>query len=312
MGQGARLCKGGPPVMGRAMRRFANFVAVDWSGARGRVHPGIAVAVVRGDGPPQLVEAPGGRGWSRAAAADWLGAFCGHQPDTLVGFDWSAGAPFADCGGYFPGFASDAADLPGLWALVEALCADDGDLGAAGLLAHAELRRHFRHGRGDVGDAFQPPMGRLRLVELHQRASGQAASASLFNLVGAAQVGKASLTGMRVLHRLRPAVPLWPLDGVPAAGPLLVEIYTSIAARAAGMPPGRSKIRDGKALDAALAALGSAPAGLTGRVSDHDSDALVTAAWLRLAAADAALWAPPTLTANPGVRRTEGWTFGIR
>jgi len=54
--------------------------------------------------------------------------------------------------------------------------------------------------------------------------------------------------------------------------------------------------------------LGSAPAGLTGAVDDHSADALLTSAWLRRHADDAALWHPPELT--PGLARTEGWTFG--
>ena len=156
---------------------------------------------------------------------------------------------------------------------------------------------------------FRSGAGRLRIVEQYQRATKQAASVSNFNLVGAAQVGKASLAGMRLLHRLSDRIPLWPLDPVPARGPLLVEIYTSLAARAAGLPPGRSKIRDGAALDAALAVLGSPPAGLIGPVSDHASDALLTAAWLRTIASEAAPWSPPPLT--EALARTEGWTFGI-
>src|SRR3546814_18575827 len=69
---------------------------------------------------------------------------------------------------------------------------------------------------------------------------------------------------MRLLHRLYGRIPLWPLDPVPARGPVLVEIYTSLAARAAGLPPGRSKIRDGDAPDAALIAIGPRPAHLRG------------------------------------------------
>jgi hypothetical protein len=75
------------------------------------------------------------------------------------------------------------------------------------------------------------------------------------------------------------------------------------------VPAGRSKIRDGAALDTALAALGSPSAGLAGPVSDHASDALLSAAWLRAIAADAAPWSPAPLT--PAIARTEGWTFGI-
>jgi hypothetical protein len=104
-------------------------------------------------------------------------------------------------------------------------------------------------------------------------------------------------------------IPLWPLDPVPPSGPLLVEIYTSLAARAAGMTPGRSKIRDGKALDAALAALGSPSFGVAGPMSDHASDALLTAAWLRAIASDHAPWSPAPLSDT--LAATEGWTFGI-
>ena len=96
---------------------------------------------------------------------------------------------------------------------------------------------------------------------------------------------------------------------MPAGGPLLVEIYTSLAARAAGMAAGRSKIRDGAALDAALAALGSRGTGLSGPVSDHAADALLTAAWLRAIAGDAAPWSPAPL--STALAATEGWTFGI-
>jgi len=114
---------------------------------------------------------------------------------------------------------------------------------------------------------------------------------------------------MRLLHRLHPQIPLWPLDPVPTEGPLLAEIYTGFAARAAGVPAGRSKIHDGKTLDTALAVLGSPPVGAHGPISDHSSDALLTAAWLRAVAGDAAPWSPAPLTDT--LARTEGWTFGI-
>ena len=66
---------------------------------------------------------------------------------------------------------------------------------------------------------------------------------------------------------------------------------------------------DGAALDAALAALDSPPIGSTGPISDHASDALLTAAWLRHIAGNAALWGPAPLTDE--LACTEGWTFGI-
>lgn len=289
------------------MRRFTHFAAIDWSGARGERQRGIALAVASSAGAPELVRP--GHIWSRAEILGWLLDVAAAGTDMLIGFDFSAAFAFADHGAYFPDWSESPADLPGLWALVEQLSARDPHLGIDGFLSHTEARRHFRHAKGDVGDLFEGGAGRLRRVERHQRDTKQAASVSNFNLVGAAQVGKASLAGMRVLHRLHELLPLWPLDPVPAGGPLLVEIYTSLAARAAGMAAGRSKIRDGAALNAALAALGSRGTGLSGPVSDHAADALLTAAWLRAIAGDAAPWSPAPL--STALAATEGWTFGI-
>ncbi len=289
------------------MRRFTHFAALDWSGARGPRQRGIALAVARGTGAPQLVRP--GHVWSRAEILTWLQDVAAAGADMLIGFDFSAAFAFADCGAYFPGWADSPSDLPALWAQVERLTAEDPNFEIGGFLAHPETRRHFRHAQGDVGDLFAPGTGRLRVVEQHQRTTKQAASVSNFNLIGAAQVGKASLAGMRLLHRLHPHLPLWPLDPVPTTGPLLVEIYTGVAARATGMAAGRSKIRDGAALDTALAVLGSPPLGMTGPTSDHASDALMAAAWLRAVANNPASWSPPPLTDT--LACTEGWTFGI-
>ncbi|MDO9368167.1 MAG: hypothetical protein Q7T68_06325 [Sphingopyxis sp.] len=289
------------------MRRFNHFAALDWSGARGLRQRGIALAIASGADAPALVRP--GHVWSRAEILAWLEAMAAAGEDMLIGVDFSAAFAFADKGAYFPEWQDSPARIPELWALVERLAGDDPHYEPGGFLAHPQARRHFRHGRGEVGDLFAPGAGRLRVVEQYQRATKQAASVSNFNLVGAAQVGKASLAGMRLLHRLRGHIPLWPLDAMPDRGPLLVETYTSLAARAAGLPAGRSKIRDGAVLDTALAALGSPPARMAGPISDHASDALLTAAWLRAIASDKAPWTPSPLTES--LARTEGWTFGI-
>jgi hypothetical protein len=133
---------------------------------------------------------------------------------------------------------------------------------------------------------------------------------SNFNLVGAAQVGKSSLSGMRMLHRLEGRLPVWPIDPLPEAGSAMVEIYTTIAAMAAGRSAAKSKIRSVEELNHALAALGSDPVPGEGPIDDHRSDAILTAAWLRTVAQRQELWKPSTLT--PAIARTEGWTFGAK
>lgn len=266
--------------------------------------PGIAVALCGGDGPPALVRP--GRRWSRAEVLAWL--LEAMPAETLVGLDLGASLPFLDRGAYFPGWPESPPDARALWALVDWCCAADPHLAATGFLTVPDAAAHFRLHGGRQGAAFQPGRGRLRVTEQAQQAAGLS-PVSNFNLIGAAQVGKSSLTGMRVLHRLSGHLPVWPFDPDPGRGSLVVEIYTSLAAREAGRPPGRSKMRSAADLDAALAALGSPPSALAGAIDDHRSDALLTAAWLRAVASEQHRWHPAGLT--PEVARTEGWTFGI-
>lgn len=288
-----------------SLSRFSHFAAVDWSGAVGARQRGIAVAIApQGDAAPRLLRP--GHIWSRCEVLDWL--LAALPGETLVGLDLGTALPFNDRGAYFPGWGASPHDARALWRLVEAICADDQHLAASSFVDHPEAARHFRRHGGRQGDRFEPGRGRLRVTEGAQRASGLSPVSNL-NLVGAAQVGKSSLTGMRLLHRLDGRLPVWPFDADPGRGSLIVEIYTTLAARAAGLRPGRSKIRDGAALDAALAALGSRPLGATGAISDHTSDAILTAAWLRTVADDARLWHPGAMT--PDIAATEGWTFGV-
>jgi len=285
--------------------RFSHFAAIDWSGAVGPRQPGIAVALcAHGRTGPALVRP--GHIWSRQEVLEWL--LHEMPPDTLVGLDLGLSFPFHDRSAFFPHWRESPADGRALWALVERICADDPHLSAGSFVDHADASRHFRRHGGREGDLFGGGRGRLRLTEHAQQAQGLNPCSNL-NLVGAAQVGKSSLTGMRLLHRAQHHLPIWPFDADPGTGSLIVEIYTSLAALAAGKRKGQTKIAADD-LDLRLAAVGSDPhVPLTCRYSDHATDALLTAAWLRAAHGRPALWAPAGLTA--AIARTEGWTFGI-
>ena len=286
--------------------RFTHFAALDWSGAAGERHAGIAVALCTvGAEVPALIR-PGHR-WARGEVLEWLL----HElpANTLVGFDMGISLAHADHGAFFPGWDESPADARALWALIDHICAEDPHLAASSLVDHAEASRHFRRHGGREGDLFGGGQGRFRQTELAQRVMG-CKPYSNFNLVGAAQVGKSSLTGMRLLHRLAGRLPVWPIDPLPAAGSVVTEIYTTIAAMAAGRSAGASKVRDHAALNTALEALESKPVEGTGPISDHASDALITAAWLRRVSHDPALWNPAGLTQE--IAETEGWTFGAR
>ncbi|MBK6706688.1 MAG: hypothetical protein IPG54_04065 [Sphingomonadales bacterium] len=289
------------------MRRFSRFACIDWSGAVGEFPPGLALADIDLGGAPKLIGPE--RRWSRTAIFDWLLKLADAGEDILIGLDLSLGFPFMDHGSFFPEWSDSPSDARALWAMIDSLCAADRHLSATSFLAHPEARRHFRHAKGDVGDLFEGGIGRLREVERHQRATKQANSWSCFNLVGAGQVGKSSLTGMRMMHRLGGRIPVWPFDPLPESGPVIIEIYTTMAARAAGLPANTSKIRDAETLAKALATFDAdAPASLH-RLDDHATDALLTAAWMRKASQNPLLWSPELLT--PDIAQTEGWTFGV-
>lgn len=289
---------------GGAALNFTDFIAIDWSGQAVERPKGLAVAHARaGTTAPELID----RRWSRQDILEWLEQLAGAGTRTLIGLDLSPAFPFQDEGAYFPGWDASPPDGPALWKLVDDLSAGDPHLAATSFAGHPDARRHFRQ-RGDCGDLFPPGRGRFRVCE-HGQEAMRLSPYSCFNLVGASQVGKSSLTGMRVLHRLRGKLGLWPFGPLPESGPVLVEIYTALAARLAGMRKGISKIRDAETLDAMLAAFGSGPHAPLARYDDHATDAILSAAWLRIAASQPELWAPTGLT--PDLARTEGWTFGV-
>lgn len=289
-------------------RRFAHFAAIDWSGAAGERHKGIALAICDADGgAPRLVHP--GRRWSRGEVLDWLR---NDLPDgTLIGLDLGLSLPFDDAGAFFPGWGESPPDAKALWRLVDRLCAENPHLGASAFVDHLEASRHFRRHGGREGEHFARNSwggrGRFRVTERAQEALG-CKPYSNFNLVGAAQVGKASLTGMRVLHRLDGALAIWPFDPLPPSGSAVVEIYTAIAAIAGGRTASKSKMRSYGEVNVALGELGSPRVRGKGPLDDHRADALLAAAWLRANAHRAELWRPQRLTAE--IAQTEGWTFG--
>ena len=279
--------------------RFASTVAIDWSGAKGRRHKGIAIAEARGDEAPRLVRPD--HIWSRCEVLDWLLKRAAQQP-TLFGFDFSFAPPFAERGAYLPGEQGVPDKARDFWAYVDAL-SDDEDLGAACFLERAH-RRHFYFG---IADGVKADFVRFRQCDARLNAQGGRKTASAYDAIGAAQVAKASFSGMRLLHRLSGKVPIWPMDTLLENGSAVVEIYTRIYLRNAGMSG--KKLRSRADLNRALAGLGSKPARLRFEPNDHQTDALVTAAGMRAHLANPLALKPPGLT--PELTGTEGWTFGI-
>lgn len=284
------------------MTPFTRFIAFDWTGARGERHRAIQGAEAEAGRDAPTVMRPGHR-WSREDVVDVVREVAARGERTLIGIDCSFSLPFVDAGAYFPGDSDEPVGPKALWAEIDAAGAADPDLSGHGYVA--ARRRHFWTG---AADGPQKPFARLRVAEAIHRERRMGNPASPYVLVGASQVGKATLSGMRLLHRLDGALPVWPFDPLPASGPVLVEIYCQTFALDGGF---RGKLRTKAALNAALVRLGSAPVGadIPEHFDDHVGDALVSAAGLRRVAAIPDYWSPPAMT--EAVRRTEGWTFGI-
>jgi hypothetical protein len=98
------------------------------------------------------------------------------------------------------------------------------------------------------------------------------------------------------------------MDPIPDSGSAVVEIYTRIYLRRAGMSG--KKLRSREPLNLALEGLGSKPVRLRFEPNDHQTDALVTAAGMRaLAIHKPRAFDPEGLT--PNIAKSEGWTFGV-
>lgn len=279
------------------MSDFDAFIAIDWSGAQGK-YDGIAVArALPGASAPRLVRPKGGR-WTRSEVAAWLGRELTVGKKLLAGWDFAFSLPFEPGLGYLGGQAKEACDAVALWALLDETSCNDVDFGCAGIVADPRFRSLFwLKGKQPKGWVL-----RQRRAELDCASSTGTRPETIFKFIGAKQVGKASLTGMRVINHLRRVhadyLSVWPFEA--AKGSVLVEIYpTLFRKQAAG---GLAKLRTRADLNQALKRLGSRGVA-AGKYSDHDTDALISAAGLRATA-----WDFPSV--DDRIRR-EGWIFGV-
>lgn len=285
--------------------QFDAFVAMDWSGAARR-YDGIAVAICpEGRAAPELV-ACRGRRWTREEVAEWLKNRLADELRLLIGLDFAFGFPYEETG-YLGGHAPGITDIFSLWALIEERSAGDTDFGCTRFIEDPDFADLFWKA-GQRPDAW---------IERKRRAEHACAEVTktrpdtLYKLLHSKQVGKGSITGMRVLHHLRTCmksrVSIWPFE-LPQSS-AIVEIYPTMFRKLA--TGSIAKLRSRAGLNRALSALGSlqivekrGP-----EPSDHETDALISAAGIRAISQNPAVWSHPELS-SLRVRR-EGWIFGI-
>ena len=193
------------------------FVAIDWSGRRGADQRRALWLGTACEGA--LVRLEGGR--TRAELVDLLIAAADRDPDLVVGLDFAFSLP--------AWYLREHRRAPRqLWSALadEALTPAMRHAGLAAWMNRPEPP-FWTTAAGHAALGDREP---FRRTELDVRAPGVQPK-SVFQLVGAGQVGRGSLYGMQALHRLAAAgFSVWPFD--PPARPLVVEIFPRLLTRA--------------------------------------------------------------------------------
>jgi hypothetical protein len=283
--------------------RFDTFIAIDWSGAA-KNYDGIAVASCEvGRAAPTLIFPERSERWSRSRIAEWLCTQIASRRRLLIGLDFAFAFPFGG-NGYLGGEAQQLRSVFDLWTLIDQ-SSQDSDFGCESFVDDSSYASLFWK------SGPRPPhwTESKRRTEHACAELTQTRPETVFKLLGTKQVGKASITGIRVLHHIRAInagrVSFWPFEK--ARGCVMVEIYpTLFRKRSTGS---LAKIRSVDQLNAALKFFDSASVRGPDGMSDHETDAVISAAAVRAIAVKPSTWSHAEIT-SPRVQR-EGWIFGL-
>jgi hypothetical protein len=279
------------------MTGFDAFVGIDWSGASGPLQQGLKVAVAEpGHRAPQLVPGLGRKDrWSREAVVHWI-ADTVRARRALIGLDFAFGFPAAA----IPPGAFD-------WDYVDLICK-----GAANFYGGAFFRTPDLQHSHLVNSPWLPKQsysaGHLRATDFAAAKTRGARPQSIYNAVGAAQVGPSSISGMRALRDLKrtssDVMAIWPFDELRDDKSVIVEIFPRYFPLSRPIPLS-ARLADHDNLNAALAAFDSDPAEIAPQ-SEDEGDAWLSAAALRYLSRSPSLFDLP----DPAIR-SEGWIFGV-
>ncbi len=198
---------------------FKRFWGIDWSGARGNRHSGIALAEADVRGRIRFLKPKAGKHWSRTGVLELISA---APAGTAIAIDSSFSLPFEDEARFLPGLA-DVRDAKALWGRVDAICDGDADLFAGGFVdAFAD---HFQQS-GTPGKQYKR---RYRVTEAWANQAFKERCESSYHLIGPSQIGKSGLSTMRLLNRLQhyDHFAIWPFDPIRPDGVTLFEAFAT-------------------------------------------------------------------------------------
>lgn len=286
--------------------KFERYVGMDWSGAKSplRSHA-VAIATCYAD--DQLAPSFETDKLSRTDAFNYISELIESKQRCFVGIDCNFGYSL-DVGKKQFG---ENAHFQDLWDTVEQTNADNPNFFAGAFWTHPKYSKYFWT-QGKQPEWFSVERLR-RYTEQLATQSGLGIPESPFKLIGAKQVGKGGLAGMRMVHRLKEEhgdkVAIWPYEAekVDEARVVISELYPRLFIRHAGF--GNSKIRELESLNAVLEHFSCLPIASDIEINDHLSDAIIAATGLR--------WffqnhqALDTSYLPPQAIQFEGWIFGV-
>lgn len=286
------------------MQKFTHYIGIDWSGAKGKRHKGLAVACCDDAGQVTIVEPQmQEKHWSRMELAAWINQGCDLpvNSSSLIGIDSAYSLPFMDQGAYFPELQlKKATDV---WHHIEDICPLDPDYYAGGFVDTYNDYLHLPFiGKG------RKYQRRMRVAERLCIERSMGPCESVYHLIGPSQVGMSAFSVMRMLAWFMSLghINIWPFHMRNENTNTLVEIYAALFAQLGGH---KGKVRSRDQLDMILTNLNASFNSDIDEKNDHLMDAIITAAGLRFIASDPKYWKPIDMSAK--VASSEGWIFGV-
>ena len=285
------------------VEKFELFVGIDWSGAKGSSHRGIAVSEAKiGNSAPTIISPPQNQKyWSRNEVKNYL-VKRSEEKKILAGIDFAFSYPFIDEMSFFPGLPNSPKTAIELWALIDKINVDEPDF-YGGNIWKDPIFSNYYNSPGNRGVLFR---SRRRLTEIF--AKKIKSPSPTFNCVGPAGVGTGSLAGMRVLHQFGSSACRWPLEKKTEKRLTLVEIFPALYFMLAGIAPIKGNQAKIEVLNKALVFFNSEqlPNDFIVNGPDFDeADAIISAAAIR------ALYKKKKMWVVPDAANQEGWIFGI-
>ena len=211
---------------------FELFIGIDWSGAKGSSHRGIAVSEAEaGQSVPSIISPPAdARSWFRPSVMAYLLNTSGERK-TLAGIDFAFCYPFIDETPYFPAMQDAPASAPELSAPLDRIHAEATDLYGGLIWKNPEFAAYYN------APAIKGHLFRSRRRQTEIAAKPIKSPSPTFNCVGPAGVGTGSLAGMRMLHKLEGQACRCPIETNIDKSLTLVEIFPSFYFSLAGVRP---------------------------------------------------------------------------